>query len=84
MFFHLYDIRTASGSQPTSSPIRRGSHFPGIKGMGLEGDHSFPSSTEFKNARSRTSTLPYSVRVWCLIKHKDDFTITSVIACNET
>jgi hypothetical protein len=32
----------------------------------------------FKNARSYTSTHPYVFMAWCLVKHKDNLTVSSV------
>jgi len=72
------------GCSQLSIQYAEASVFPGIKGLKLEGDHSSPSSVEFKKAWSRTSTLPYTVSVWCLVNDRDDFTIKSVIAYYET
>jgi len=33
---------------------------------------------KFKNAWSYTSTLPYTLMMWCLIKHMDNFTVTFI------
>jgi hypothetical protein len=43
--------------------------------LGLEADHSHPSSAEVKNAWGYTSTPPYVVMVQYLVKHRDNFTI---------
>jgi hypothetical protein len=40
------------------------------------GDHSFPCSTEVKNAWLYTSTPPYYFMAWCLVKHMDNFMFT--------
>jgi hypothetical protein len=42
--------------------------FEGLKGPVRETDHTPPSSAEFKNAWSCTSTLPYIFMFWCLVK----------------
>jgi hypothetical protein len=36
------------------------------------------TSAEVKNALSYTSTPPYAFMVWCLVKHRDDFTFNFV------
>jgi hypothetical protein len=51
----------------------RGS-FPGGR-PGREADHSPPSSAVVKNAWSYTSTPQYIFMVWCLVKHRDYFTL---------
>jgi hypothetical protein len=48
----------------------------GVKQPGHEADHSTLSSAKVKNACSYTSTPPY-IMVWCLVKHRDNFTFTS-------
>jgi hypothetical protein len=40
-----------------------------------EADHSPPSSAKVKNAYSYTSTPPYDFMTWCLVKHRDNFTL---------
>jgi len=46
----------------------------GVKRLGHDGDHLLPSSAEFENVWSYTSTLPYVFMAWSLVKHKDNFT----------
>jgi hypothetical protein len=41
---------------------------------GSEADHSPPSSAEVKNEWNYTSTPQYVFMVWCLVKHRDNFT----------
>jgi hypothetical protein len=47
---------------------------PGVKQMGHEADHSLPSTAEVTNAWSYTSTPPIFFMIWCLVKHRDNFT----------
>jgi hypothetical protein len=47
--------KTGSGAQMFS-----GGTFLGVERLGLEADHSLPSSVEVKNAWSYTSTPPYA------------------------
>jgi hypothetical protein len=48
---------------------------PGIKEPGREADNLAPSISEVKNMWSYTST-PQNVFVgWCLVKHRDNFTL---------
>jgi len=46
----------------------------GAKRPRREADHSPPSSADVKNAWSYTST-PLYVKVWCLVKQRDYFTL---------
>jgi hypothetical protein len=63
---------------PTQPPIQWA---PGALSLGVrrpvrEADHSPPSSVEAKNAWSCTSTLSqYVFMAWCLVKHRDNFTL---------
>jgi len=49
---------------------------PVIKRPGCDVDHSPPSGAEVKNAWSYTSTPQYFFMVWCLVKHRNNFTFT--------
>jgi hypothetical protein len=51
----------------------RGS-FAGCKAAGPWSHHSPAWSAEVKNALSYTSTFPQVFMLWCLIKHRDNFT----------
>jgi hypothetical protein len=53
----------------------------GVKLPGLEADHSSPSSTEFRNAWSCTSTPQYNLMAgWSVkIKHRDSFTFKTLL-----
>jgi hypothetical protein len=48
----------------------------GVKRPGREADHSPPSSSEFKNACSYTSSPQYVFMTRCLVKHRANFTFT--------
>jgi len=59
--FFLFATASRPTLEPTESPIQwvLGAVSPSVKRPGREADHSPPSSAEFKNAWSYTSTLPY-------------------------
>jgi hypothetical protein len=61
---------------PTHPPIQwvPGALSLGVKRPGREADHLPPSSVEVKNAWSYNSTPQCVFMVWCLVKHKDNFT----------
>jgi hypothetical protein len=62
---------------PTQPPIQwvPGTLFLGVKRPGRAADHSPPSTAEIKNAWSYTSSPPYVFMAWCLVKHRDSFTL---------
>jgi hypothetical protein len=76
----IFLFTTASGTAlgPTQPPIQwvTGAVSLGVKRPGREADHSPPSSAEIKNAWNYTSTPQYAFMVWCLVKHRDNFTFT--------
>jgi hypothetical protein len=57
-----------TGLPPPIQPI------PGARGAGSKANPSPPSCAEAKNACSYTSTPPHVYMVWCLNKHRDNFT----------
>jgi len=58
-----------SGAHPASYiQWVHGFHYPGVKRLGREDDHSHPFTTEVKNAWSYTSTPQYVFMAWWLIK----------------
>jgi hypothetical protein len=63
---------------PTQPPISwlQGTISLGVKRPVSAADHSPPSSAEVKNAWSYTSIPQYVIVVWCLVKHRDNFTFT--------
>jgi hypothetical protein len=77
-FFFTTVSRPALG--PTQPPIQwePGALSLVAKRPERESDHSPPSSAEVKNAWSYTSTPQRVFMVWCLVKHKDNFTLSSI------
>jgi len=75
---HLYTQRIlVNWSWFTESyPIGIGDSFPGDKAAGKWSWPLHPSSTEVKNAWSYTSTPQYFFLEWCLVKYRDNFTVT--------
>jgi hypothetical protein len=63
---------------PTRPPIQwvQGSLSLGLKRPGREADHSPPSSPEVKNAWRYTSIPEYVFMARCLVKHRDNFTLS--------
>jgi hypothetical protein len=51
----------------------------GVERPGREADHSFPSRAEVKNEWSYTSTPQYVFMAWCLVKHRDNLALTSLV-----
>jgi len=45
-----------------------------VKHLGCKADHSPPSSAEVKNVWSYTFAPQYILMVWCLVRHRDNFT----------
>jgi hypothetical protein len=48
---------------------------PGLKWPGRELNHSPPSEAEIKNVWSYTSTSQYVFIEWCLVKHRNNFSL---------
>jgi len=48
---------------------------PRVQRPGREADHSPPSSSKIKKAWRYTSTLQEVLMAWCLVKHRDNFTL---------
>jgi hypothetical protein len=75
-FSLLHRIQTDSGAHPAFHHwLPAGGLFSGVKRLGCEANHLPPSSAEVKNAWRYTSTPQY-VMVWCLVKHRDNFTLS--------
>jgi hypothetical protein len=53
---------------------------PGVKRPEREADHSFPSSAMVENAWIYTSTPSNVFMVWCLVKHRDNFTVMMLLS----
>jgi hypothetical protein len=62
---------------PASYPRGTRDFFPGGKAAGAWSLPLNPPSAEVKNAWSYTSTPQYAFMVWCLVKHRDNFTLWS-------
>jgi hypothetical protein len=80
-------VQTGSGAHTASYPMGTGVLSPEVKRPGHEVDHSPASSAEVKNVWGYTSTLPYALMWWCLVKyrirmgwylvkHRENFTFT--------
>jgi hypothetical protein len=80
LFFLRHGVHTGSGAHPFSYPkgSRGRALSPGIKRPRREADHSPPSSAEFKNAWSYTSTHLYVFMAWYLVTVGDNFTVTFI------
>jgi len=72
MFSLHYRVQTGSGAHRASCPM--GALSLEVKRLRREADHSPPPNAEVKNAWSYTSTSPYVFMVYCLVKHRDNFT----------
>jgi hypothetical protein len=74
----LFTTMSRMALGPTQPPIQwvTGALSLGIKQLGHEADHSPPSSAKIKNVWSYTCTPQYIFMVWCLVKHRDNFTFT--------
>jgi hypothetical protein len=53
--------------------------YQGVQRPGREADHSPPSSVEVRNAWSDTSTSQYVFMECCLVKHRDNFTLSLLL-----
>jgi hypothetical protein len=72
-------FRTGSGAHPVSYPTGTMALSSGVKLPGREANHSPPPSAKVKNAWSYICAPPYVFMVWCIIKHRDNFTFTCII-----
>jgi len=78
VFRHRF--QTATGAHPASYLMGTGESSPGVKvseGEGGQADNSHPFSVEV-NAWSYTSTPPYIFTAWYSVKHRNNFTFTSL------
>jgi hypothetical protein len=77
-FFFLFAILSSwtQGSTELPVPWVQGALSWGVKWLGHEAVHSPPFIAKVKNAHSCTSIPPYFFIVWCLVKHRDNFTST--------
>jgi hypothetical protein len=85
MGIFLFTTVSRKAVGPTQSLIQwvPGALSLGVKRPGREADHSPPSGAEVKNAWSYTSTPQYAFIVWCLVKHKDNFTFYLLLSQRE-
>jgi hypothetical protein len=66
-------VQKGSGAHTASYPVG-----PGALSLGLESDHTPPTSAEVKKSWSSTSTLPNTLSwLGAQLKHRDNFTFTS-------
>jgi hypothetical protein len=72
--FHHLCVQTSSGAHQASYSMGTGSLSLGVKWPGREADHSPPSSAELKMRGDIPPLLQYVSMVWCLVKHRDNFT----------
>jgi hypothetical protein len=73
----LFITASRTPLRPTQPPIQwePGVLSLGVKRPGRKADHSLPSTAEVKNAWSYTSIPQYTFMAWCLVKHRDNFTL---------
>jgi hypothetical protein len=62
-FSLLHVLQTGSGVHPTSYAMGTGAHYPGVKWLGREADHSPPASAEIKEMWIYSLTPPYTFMV---------------------
>jgi hypothetical protein len=74
----LFTTMSRTALRPTQPPIQwvPGALSLGVKRPGRGADQSPPSSAKVKDTWSYTSTPHYVFMVWCLVKHRDNFTFT--------
>jgi hypothetical protein len=68
-FSLLHSAQTGSGAHPASYPMDTGDSFPGSKPPGRDAHHSPPTSVEVKNTWIYTSTPPYVIMAYYLIRY---------------
>jgi hypothetical protein len=61
-------------ANPASYPLVTGGYFPGVKRPRREADHLPPSSAEVEESVKLYLHSQYVFMVWCLVKHRDNFT----------
>jgi hypothetical protein len=54
----------------------------GSKAARHEDGHSYLSDVKVKHARNYTSTPPYVLMAWCLIKQGEHFTYNCILSVN--
>jgi len=66
-------------SPPASCPVGTRALSLGVKQLGHEANHSPPTSAKVKGG-AIPSLLQYIFMAWCLVKHRDNFTFTCLLA----
>jgi hypothetical protein len=69
-------VQTGSGYHPASCQKTTEGFSLGLKQPWREADLSHPSRAEVKNTWSYTSTFPYFLVLWYLVKRGDNFTLS--------
>jgi hypothetical protein len=72
-----HHVQSGSGAHPGCWPMGSGVLSSGVRRQGREVNPFLPSSAEVKNAWSYTSIPPYVFMAWCILKHRDNFRLTS-------
>jgi hypothetical protein len=82
MGIFLFDTTSRQTLRPTHPPTQRyGGLSLRVKWPGREADHSPSSSAEVKKMSGAITLLPPHVfMVWCLLKHRDNFTFAFYVA----
>jgi hypothetical protein len=62
-------------AHPSSYLVGTGGYFPVVKRLESYADHSHSYSAELENAWSYMSASPYVFMTWCLLKHRNKFTV---------
>jgi hypothetical protein len=72
IYLFLFDIASILALGPTQPSIQwvPGALTPGIRRLGLEANHSPPSSPDDKNTWSYTSIPPIRLQASCFVKHR--------------
>jgi hypothetical protein len=75
----LYSVQAGSGAHPVSYPIDTGGADSPRVEQGHEADYSSPSNAEIKNGGAIPPFPTHTFMALCLIKHRDNFTLTFTI-----
>jgi hypothetical protein len=70
-----FSLRHNAASRPSLDPVQwvHWLVLLGINRLECKADHSPRSSAEAKKVWSRSSTSPHIFKLWCFIKHRDNF-----------
>jgi hypothetical protein len=75
-------VKTGSGAHPAFYPVGTRDSFPGGKALGLEADHSSPSSAEVKNVFSYISILQYAFMAFS-VGAQEDYRLSEQVRTNK-